>query len=59
MGIKDEILEVLPKVEDVITYEPVELASGQISEYYIDIKKLYGYSGVLQNFAIYVQFFCV
>lgn len=54
MGIKDEILEILPKDENVIIYEPVKLASGIISEYYIDIKKLYGYPTVLQNFAVYV-----
>jgi orotate phosphoribosyltransferase len=51
MGIKDEILKELPRVENVVTYEPVKLASGLISEYYIDIKKLYGYPVVLYNFA--------
>ena len=51
---EDAILECLSEIKDIIEYEPVELAHGKISDYYVGIKEAYGYPGILQKFANYV-----
>lgn len=45
---KEDILEVLSKIPNIIEYGPVELASGKISEFYVHIKKSYGEPGILR-----------
>ncbi|MEK7581917.1 MAG: phosphoribosyltransferase family protein [Patescibacteria group bacterium] len=47
---KKEILKRLHQI-GVINKEPVKLRSGQISEFYCDIKKAYGYSDILNAIA--------
>ena len=42
-------------IKDIIGYELVELASGEISEYYVDIKKSYGWSRVLWGYTSYMM----
>ena len=53
---KEDMLEQLgiENIEGIIKSEPVELASGKISEYYVDIKKSYGWPGVLLGYANYM-----
>lgn|SRR3989344_9527085 len=41
----------LKKIDDLVIKEPVDLASGEKSDYYIDIKKAYGYPKVLDLMA--------
>jgi len=47
---KDQLIQKLKKL-DVIYREPVELKHAGISDFYVDIKKAYGYSDVLNLIA--------
>jgi orotate phosphoribosyltransferase len=43
---KEKLLKRLKEL-DIVYREPVKLKHGEISEFYVDIKKAYGYSDVL------------
>ncbi len=51
---RKEILEDLSKIKGIVSYEPTKLANGEISEYYIDIKRSYGEQAFLREYAIYI-----
>jgi len=51
---KEEILEDLSKIKDIVLCGPTTLASEEISEYYVDIKRSYGEQAFLQKYAIYI-----
>lgn len=53
---KEEILKDLLKIKDVVLYEPTKLANGEISKYYVDIKRSYGEQAFLQDYASYMIF---
>ena len=53
--LRKEILEALTDIKDVVTYEPTKLASGEISDYYIDIKKSYGNPEILKLYVKYIK----
>ena len=52
--LRKEVLEVLAETE-VVIYEPTELASGEISDYYIDIKMSYGNPEILKLYVKYIK----
>lgn len=54
MTTKEELLEKLSSISDIIEYEPVRLASGEISEYYINVKRSYGESGILWGYTSHI-----
>ena len=51
---RNAILKHLSGIENIIKHEPVELANGEVSEYYVDIKMSTGYPGILREFANYI-----
>jgi orotate phosphoribosyltransferase len=51
---KNAILERLSRIKDIVDHKPVKLSHGGISEYYVDIKRSYGESGILWGYTIYI-----
>lgn len=51
---RDTILKCSSEIENIIKHEPVELAHGEVSEYYVDIKMSTGHPGILRKFADYI-----
>ena len=49
--LKQEILAHIREL-NIVTYAVTKLASGEESDYYIDVKKTYGYPGLLKMIAI-------
>ncbi|NOQ67984.1 hypothetical protein GQ568_00920 [Patescibacteria group bacterium] len=50
----NDILGKLSEIEGIIEYKPVELSSGKISDYYVDIKRSYGEPRILHMYANYI-----
>lgn len=53
---KKEMLKDLLKIKGIVLYKPTKLANGEMSEYYIDIKRSYGEQASLWEYASYILF---